>query len=111
MVDFLSDIEREKIIAFNNDEVMTEAVKKVLLAAVYNNGTLRAGEKIDSLKNGALGLAFLALSGRAVITNEQLGEDLRALSHGLNTVESGFKELSGIKKELKEVETPYNEAI
>lgn len=111
MVDFLNDIEREKVISFTSDEVMVEAVRKVILASIYNNGTLRQGEKTDPLKNGALGLAFLALSGRAIITDEQLGQDLRGLSHGINLLEAGFKELLAIKKELKEVATPYNEAI
>lgn len=99
-----TDIEKEKIILFNDDEVMVEAIKKVLLASIYDNGTLRKKVKAEPLKNGALGLAFLALGGRAVITNEQLGEDLRALAQGVNLLETGFKELGKIKKVEKDGE-------
>lgn len=95
----LSDLEREKIIVFNKDPDMKEAVRKVLLAAVYSNGTLKKDEKADPLKNGALGLAFLALNGRAVVSNEQLGEDLRAYAQGVNLLETGFKQLEKVTKD------------
>ena len=97
----LTDVEKEKIIVFNQDEKMVEAVRKVMLASIYNNGTLRKGHKAEPLKNGALGLAFLALNGQAIASNEQLGEDLRAYAQGVNLLEGGFKELEKITKEEK----------
>ena len=97
----LTDIQKQKIIAFNQDEEMVEAVRKVLLASIYSNGTLREDQKAEPLRNAALGLANLTIAGQAVITNEQLGEDLRAFAQGVNALEAGFMELTKIKKDEK----------
>jgi len=107
---YLSDIEKDKIINFNNDEVLVNAVRKVLLAVMYDNGTLRADVAPDPLKNGALALAFLAISGRGTVSNDELGADIRGLAQGVSLLENGLKELSKIKKEEPVVESPYNEA-
>lgn len=112
-MEFLSDIERDRIAnKFNTDEVLVEAVRKVLLAAMYNNGVLKAGEKADPLKNGALGLAFLAISGKGVVSNQDLGEDLRGFAQGLSLLENGFRKLSEITPDVKDesVESPYTKA-
>ncbi len=37
----LTDLEKTKIYQFNADPEMVEAVRKVLLASMYSNGTLR----------------------------------------------------------------------
>lgn len=108
---YLSDIEKDKIINFNQDEVLVNAVRKVLLAVIYDNGTLRKDVAPDPLKNGALGLAFLAISGRGVVSNEDLGEDIKALAQGVSLLENGLNALSKIKKESEVVESPYNEAV
>lgn len=108
---YLSDIEKEKIINFNSDEVLVNAVRKVILAVMYDNGTLRKDVAPDPLKNGALGLAFLSISGRGVVTNEDLGADLRGLAQGISLLENGLNQLSKIKKDEVVVESPYNEAI
>lgn len=108
---YLSDIEKDKIINFNNDEVLVNAVRKVLLAVIYDNGTLRKDLAPDPTKNGALGLAFLAISGRGVVTNEDLGSDLRGLAQGVSLLENGLNALKTIKKDDPSVESPYNEAV
>lgn len=108
---YLSDIEKDKIINFNNDEVLVNAVRKVLLAVMYDNGTLRKDLAPDPLKNGALGLAFLAIGGKGVVSNADLGEDLRGLAQGVSLLENGLNQLSKIKKEEEPVESPFNEAV
>lgn len=108
---YLSDIEKDKIINFNQDEVLVNAVRKVILAVIYDNGTLRKDLAPDPLKNGALGLAFLSISGRGVVTNEDLGADLRGLAQGISLLENGLNALSKIKKEGELVESPINVAI
>lgn len=90
-MDYLSDAERAKVASFMADERMVEAVKKVLLAGIYYNGTLKPDQKADPLKNAALGLAF-----NPSFTNEQLGADLRAFAQGIESVENGFKKLGEI---------------
>jgi hypothetical protein len=111
MIDYLSDEEKVKVIQFNEDVVMSEAVRKVLLETIYSHGTLKENVMAQPLKNAALGLAFLSLSGKAVISNEQLAEDLRGLAHGVNLLESGFEKLSTIERETPSEEEAENPAV
>lgn len=111
MIDYLSDEEKEKIVRFNEDTKLVEAVRKVMLAGLYKAGTLREGLGADPLKNGALTLAFATLNVRAALTDEQLGQDIRALAHGLNALETAFQELNKIKLDLGETKPESNEAI
>ena len=107
----LTDLEKSKIYQLNGDPEMVEAIKKVLLAAMYANGTLRQGVQASPLQNSAFALVSLASSGQGTISNEELGEDLRGLFHGVQLMERGFKRLSEIKPEETAVESPFNEAI
>lgn len=107
----LTDLEKSKIYQFNQDEHMVEAVRKVMLAVMYSNGTLRQDAKANPLTNAAFALAALASSGQGTISNSDLGEDLRGLYNGVQLMERAFKRLSEIKLETESVETPYNEAI
>lgn len=107
----LTDLEKSKIYQFNSDPDMIEAVKKVLLATMYANGTLRQDVQANPLTNAAFALVALASSGQGSISNAELGEDLRGLFHGVQLMERGMKRLSEIKPEELVVETPYNEAI
>lgn len=98
---FLSDIEREKIALFNEDSILREAVKKVLLKGIYENGTLRAGKPADPLQNFALAIAF-----DPQYSNEQLGADLRASASGISLLEQGFKKLLEFKRVTPKAEEP-----
>ena len=109
--EYLTDIEIAKIEAFVADEKLIEAVRKVLLASIYQNGTLRKDIKANPLTNGALALVSLASSGRGTVSNQDLGEDLRGMFHGIQLLETGLNELNKFKKEEGGVETPYNEAL
>lgn len=91
MQDYLSDSEQQKIASFMRDTKMVDAVKKVILAGIYFNGTLKPDVKANPLKNFALSLAF-----DPKIDNEALGADLRATAQGISFVEKGFGELGKI---------------
>lgn len=91
---FLNDVEIAKVEAFCKDTVLKEAVRKVLLAGVYHNGTLRPGVAADPLRNFALAL----VAGKAEYSNEQVGADLRACMEGVRMVENGFKHLDTYKE-------------
>lgn len=108
--DYLTDLEIEKIEAFCNDEAMQEAVRKVLLANLYYSGALKRGEKLEP-KNQAFNLIATAYQAGNGISNEAIGEEIRALYEGVNTVEQAFAHLKTIKKPKDVVETPYNDAI
>lgn len=110
--DILSDIERERIIAFNRDAILVNAVKKVLLESMYNNGVLRKEARPDSTRNAALSLAVMAVNGQVIASNEQLGEDLRGMAQAIILMEQGFSKLEEIKNNVPEKqETPTNPAV
>lgn len=107
MNEFLSDLEKEKIMSFNEDEVLVGAIEKVLLRSIYWNGTLRKDVKPDYTVNAALSLAQIVSNNAVALTNEQLGEDLRGIAQGVRSLKLGMDELKKIKKEEKIVESPY----
>lgn len=104
-MEYLNDLEKEKIARFCEDEVLMEAVKKVLLAPIYEQGTLKAGEKADPAYNGALALATVRS-----ISDEELGRDLRAFTQAMSQVENAWTKLTEIRpvaeKKAKKVANP-----
>lgn len=99
--EYLSDIERRKILSFINDETMLEAVRKVLLFGIYFNGTLKEGEAANPAQNFALQLGFQSDVQGVVLSDEQLGADVRAQVKGIRLLESGFAELKNCVPEAK----------
>lgn len=95
--DFLTDLEVEKIMAFQADATMREAVRKVLLAGIYYNGTLEPGTAANPAQNFLLTQAFEAAIGNRPITDEELGQQVRGLASGIRQLEVAFKELSELK--------------
>ena len=108
MQEQLSDIEIVKIETFCADEVMFEAVRKVLLAGLYTHGVLVADKKPNPLVNGAFSL--VALSMNNPIPDEQIGQQLKAQWAGLNALENAVKELKNIKSKKEEITPEVNEA-
>lgn len=110
MKEYLTDLEIAKIEQFCSDEEMFDAVRKVMLAVVYYSGALKKGEKLEP-RNQAFDLISSAYKRGGEISNEELGAELRSLFSGVDIVEQGFGQLKTIKKEIKEVESPYNPGI
>lgn len=118
--EIMNEIERDKLIAFKEDAVMFEAVKKYILYYVYQ-GVAKPGEPFLGNKNYALQLAWDRqggvpdVSGRVVAftprTNEELGADLRALARGINIVEGGFKEISEMSRPVVAEKEKDNPAV
>ena len=105
----LNDLEVAKIEAFCKDEAMFEAVKKVLFSAIYSDGVVKKGKKLNQ-KNAAFSLIANAYSEGKDITNDELGEQLRAKFEGVHTILNGFDQLKSIKKEEVVIEDLINEA-
>lgn len=106
----LTDLEKTKIAQFNADPEMVEAVRKVLLASIYSNGTLRNGAS-NPMTNAAFFMVMRTIRGEGVMSDAELGQDLRGLAQGVMLLESGLKKLSEIKIESPYVEGDKNEAI
>jgi len=87
---FLSDLEQQKIEQFLQDEVMREAVKKVLLSGIYDQGTLKKGKSVsfDPYENFALVLAC-----QKGASYEQVGQDIKACWEGINLLVNAYKDL------------------
>lgn len=109
MFEYLSEEEKKKIMRFNMDKVLSEAVRKVLLAGIYSHGVLTAGAELDPTKNAAYTLASRSMT--YPITDEVLGQHIKAQWAGINALQNGFEELSKIKLDLGETPPEENNAI
>ena len=105
--EILNVIEKDKIIAFVQDPILFQAVQKYVLAVVYRHGVMDAGKEYKTNMNYALQLSWGASDGSGLPrSDEELGQDIRALTKATQLVGSGFKELSEIRKpEPSEEET------
>lgn len=105
MKNYLTDIEIAKIEAFTADEIMVQAVKKVILEKVYTQGVMQPGVAHNPLKNRAM---VLVDEGKS---DAEIGSQLRAFYEGMNAVEVGFTELESIKGRIESPEEFTNPAI
>ena len=99
----LSEIELDKVIAFAQDRMAFEAVKKYVLAVAVAHGTFEKDKPFKGNVNFALNLAWPATQGKVKLSDEELGQNLRALTYAVQLVESGFSEIAEMK-EIKKVE-------
>lgn len=89
---FLDVAEVLAIQSFVDNDRQREAVKKVLLFEIYNNGTLKKGEEPTPLRNSFMGVAM---------THDdplKVGQRVMAMAEGINFLEAGFKQLSKYSK-------------
>lgn len=107
----LTDIEREKIAVFVQDQFLFNAVKKYVLAVAYKQGVVEKGAEHRAGINYALNLAWPSTQNNGVPrSDEELGQNLRALTYAVQLVESGFKELSEMPRPEPLPEQTVNEA-
>lgn len=101
----LSESEQAEVDAFVRNDKLFEAVRKVLLVPVYNNGTLKPDERANPSRN-----FMLSITNRRELSNEQLGEQARAIGEAVTLIEIGFSYLKILKVEDKKVEDNTNKA-
>ena len=89
---FLDKKEQDKLEQFANDEIMFQAVKKVVLFSIHNAGVLLKGKVVDPMHNFALTLACIKGA-----KNEDIGADVRAAYQGINALELGMKDIEMYK--------------
>jgi hypothetical protein len=100
--EILTEIEKDKVIALAQDPIAFEAVKKYVLAVAYKHGVVERGGEHRANMNFALNLAWPATQQNGMPrTDEELGQNLRALTYAVQLVESGFKELSDMSEMRK----------
>lgn len=97
--EILSDIETDKVIALAQDPITFNAVKKYILAVVYKQGVVEKGSEYKGTVNFALNLAWSATQQNGIPrSDEELGQNLRALTYATQLVESGFREMGELRK-------------
>jgi hypothetical protein len=97
--EILNDIETNKVIALAQDPIAFMAVKKYLLAVVYKHGVIQKGGDHKGTVNFALNLAWPATQQQGIPrSDEELGQNLRALTYAVQLVESGFNEIEQMSK-------------
>lgn len=105
---YLNEEEILLVESFCKNEKQFEAVKKVLLAPIYVHGVPLSGETHNPLINGA----FSLVSQAPELSDEVLGQFIRAKWAGVTAVEQGFEELKKFKSNKAEDNTPaVNEGV
>lgn len=102
MKDVLNSEEISRVIMFNQDEQLKGAIKKIMLADIYNSGTVGNGDVVT--RNWAYNL--IPQDGKT--TNAEIGENLRAHVVALSFLEEAFKKIETYqsKRELQEEVNP-----
>lgn len=103
---YLNEQEVEKVTQFNEDEVMREAVKKVLLERIYHSGILEEGKPAND-KNWAFNLGGL---NDFAMDDEKVGNMLKTTTRGLALVEDAFNEIAEFTSKPSDSSTPMNPA-
>lgn len=109
--EILSEIERDKIIALAQDTVAFNAIKKYVLAVVYKQGVIGKGSEHRATVNFALNLAWPATNPKGMPrTDEELGQNLRAMTYAVQIIESGFQEMGEMRRPEAVKEETVNES-
>ena len=90
----LDDREVSEVQKFLKSKTMLQAVKKVLLAGLFDNGTIKPGEDVDFTRNFAIQQAMFAIQANPEVSDADLGQNLRANVAALRLIDLGFQELS-----------------
>lgn len=107
--EILSEIERDKVIAIAQDGIAFNAMRKYILAVCYKQGVVEKGGEHKATVNFALNLAWGATQPNGMPrTDEELGQNLRAMTYAVQLVESGFKEMAELTKPEVEKELTEN---
>lgn len=101
-ITYLNQTEKEQIQQFLENKVLYEAVRKVILSGVYEDGKLEEGKGADVLKNFVLA-RFTTPNGMtppsvSIDDDKIIGQKLRAIIDGISMVETGFQKLESLKK-------------
>jgi hypothetical protein len=91
---FLDETEQAKLAQFVMDEIMREAVRKVLLFDLYNCGTIKKGK----VHRSHINFAFLAADNNQ-LSDEKLGNEVRACWKGIDMIAGAFNNMLMYKLE------------
>jgi len=87
-----TDREKEQLNKFVGDEMLVALVRKVVLSAIYHEGTLNADKPLE---NFCLAFADRSMGG---LTRKQMGEKLEASLIAVQLLNDGFARLGKFNK-------------
>lgn len=96
-----TDREKDELNRFVNNSVMYEAVKKVILSAVYFEGTIQKTGLPKPLENFALAFAAGAMGK---LTYKEMGQKLETSLIAVQLLNDGFARLHKFNKKEKKQE-------
>jgi hypothetical protein len=94
--DILTPEEQELVANFNEDTKLKEAIRKVILQGIYDNGVIKPGEDHDPRINWALSLGWSKETEEKSV--EEIGKTFIAISEGIRFLEVAFDKLDKYKK-------------
>ena len=104
--DTLSDAEKSQLESFNANPMMAQAIKKILLFTIYNNGTLEAGKAPNPTMNFLLSYALQDPK----VDDATVGRDLRIQAAAVKLLELSFMEIEAYERQGESTPEP-NPAI
>ncbi len=104
--DILTEGEKKEIAKFLKNDTMQIAVKKVVLHAIYFDGTLGKNKIPNPIENFALVLASNAINNN--VSSEKLGKKVEAALGAVELLEKGWLKLNRFieKKEINVKDEP-----
>ena len=96
-----TDREKELLNKFVGDEILVELVRRVVLSAIYHEGTLKADRPLE---NFCLAFASGASGPHGKLTQKQIGEKLEASLIAVQLLNDGFARLGKFNKRIKKQE-------
>lgn len=105
---YLNELEKDSLIKFNQDVIMREAVKKVILKFIYGTGTLEAGKPATSEKHWVFALENSSSATQS--DDAVLGKMLRTKIAASGMLEEGFRKLEEFKPESEQPKVKVNPA-
>jgi hypothetical protein len=92
----ISPLEQSKLIQLNDDTVLKEAIKKVLLYNIYNAETLTPGEPVGLDKHWVYGL-----DREDKLSDEEVGKKVKIKIAAMAMLEDAFMTLGNYRAEVK----------
>jgi len=97
-IEFLSPEELAKVIVFNKDDVLKEAVKKIVLHHCFYSELLKKGEPIGMDKHWVHSI----VAGTRTADDATVGRMVRITAEASALLEEGFKELNSYESEVEQ---------
>ena len=99
-MEYLDANEKSRLIVFNKDEVLKNAVKKVLLHNIFFSELLKAGKPVDLDRHW---IHSIVGNGRKE-SDEVIGRMTRITAEASSLLEEGFKDLNRFTSDVEDTD-------